>query len=251
MADQADKLAGFQPIQKTSVKDQTMAQLKHYIASGRIAPGERLPSERALAEALGVGRYSVREALKVLEAVGVVESRVGEGTFISDQPGARIGEIIGFSLGHQGGTIMEILDARKIIEIEAARAAAERATEEDLERMAAELDRMQAAADDFRAYLIADMNFHRHIGEASHNGIVARVVNNLIDLLEEVLKETRTDALPTQAESDRDLHHAVYKAIAQRQPDQAVLLMREHIQLTLEMWQTLISITAQAETPDT
>ncbi len=251
MTDQAGKLPGFKAIEKISVRDQTMAQIKQYIASGQVAPGNRLPSERALAEALGVGRYSVREALKVLEAVGVIESRVGEGTFISDQPGARIGEIIGFSLAHWGGTIMEILDARKIIEIEAARAAAERATEQDLKRMAAELEHMQVAVDDFRQYLIADMNFHRCVGEASHNGIVSSVVNNLIDMLEEVLKETHIDELPTQAESDRDLHVAIYDAIAQRQADLAVALMREHIQLTLEMWQTLISLTHQANSSDT
>lgn len=250
MTDHANKLAGFKTIERISVRDQTIDQIKNYIASGQVAPGERLPSERALAEALGVGRYSVREALKVLEAIGVVESRIGEGTFVGDQPGARIGEIIGFSLSRWGGTIMEILDARRIIEIEAARTAAERATPEDLKRMAAELERMQAPASDFRTYLIADMNFHRRVGEASHNQIVARVVSNLIDMLEEVLKETHIDELPTQAESDRDLHAAIYEAIAHGQPDRAVSLMREHLHLTLEIWQTLISLTQQANSSE-
>ena len=65
-------MSGLRTIEKASVKDQTLEQLKNYILSGVVQLGERLPSERALADALGVGRYSVREALKVLEAVGLV-----------------------------------------------------------------------------------------------------------------------------------------------------------------------------------
>ena len=121
-------ISGLKAIEKASVKDQTLEQLKNYILSGAVPLGERLPSERALADALGVGRYSVREALKVLEAVGLLESRVGEGTFLTTNTGASFGRILGLSLATWGGTIIELLDARKMIEVEAARAAAERAT---------------------------------------------------------------------------------------------------------------------------
>ena len=92
------RLSGLKTIEKVSVKDQTLEQLKKYILSGVVQLGERLPSERALADTLGVGRYSVREALKVLEAVGLVQSRVGEGTFLTTKTGASFGQILGLSL---------------------------------------------------------------------------------------------------------------------------------------------------------
>ena len=98
----APSMAGLETIKRVSVKDQTLEQLKNYILSGVVPLGERLPSERALADALGVGRYSVREALKVLQAVGLVESRVGEGAFLTANTGASFGRILGLSLATLG-----------------------------------------------------------------------------------------------------------------------------------------------------
>ena len=239
-------IAGLQTIEKTSVKEQTLEQLKKYILSGVLRLGERLPSERALAEALGVGRYSVREALKVLEAVGLVESRVGEGTFLTIKTGASFGRILGLRLATWGGTMIEILDARKMLEVEAARAAAERATPPQLARIEKELAAMRANMGCARAYLVADMNFHRRIGEASHNAIISQFVGNLIDLLEEVLQETHSDSLPAQAEGG-GTHQAIYRAIANGDAAAAANLMRSHIQFSSEVWQTVISLTVGAK----
>ena len=239
-------ISGLKTIEKVSVKDQTLEQLKQYILSGAVPLGERLPSERALADALGVGRYSVREALKVLEAVGLVESRIGEGAFLTNNTGASFGRILGLSLAAWGGTIIELLDARKMIEAEAARAAAERASVGQIERIKAELDAMRANMDRARAYLKADMNFHRRIGQASHNAIISQFVSNLIDLLEEALKETHSDSLPAQAEGG-GTHQAIFDAIARGDADAAGNLMREHIQFSSEVWQTVISLTADTD----
>lgn len=239
-------ISGLKTIEKASVKDQTLEQLKNYILSGVVPLGERLPSERALADALGVGRYSVREALKVLEAVGLLESRVGEGTFLTTNTGASFGRILGLSLATWGGTIIELLDARKMIEAEAARAAAERASAEQIVQIKTELDAMHANMDRVRAYLKADMNFHRRIGEASQNAIISQFVGNLIDLLEEVLKETHSDSLPAQAEGG-GTHQAIFDAIVSGDADAAGDLMRDHIQFSSEVWQTVISLTADTD----
>src|SRR6516225_4008357 len=85
-------------IERSSIKELALDQLKRYIGSGRLKPGERLPSERDLAETLGVGRSSIREALKIFEAVGLVESRIGEGTFVTAQAGVSFGRTIGLTL---------------------------------------------------------------------------------------------------------------------------------------------------------
>lgn len=238
-------MSGLKTIKKVSVKDQTLEQLKNYILSGVVQLGERLPSERALADALGVGRYSVREALKVLEAVGLVQSRVGEGTFLTTNTGASFGRILGLSLATWGGTIIEILDAREMIEAEAARAAAARATPAQLARIEYELETMRHAAQ-VREYLKADMNFHRRIGDASQNIIISQFVNNLIDLLEEALQETQSDSLPRQAEGGGS-HQEIYEALAAGEAGAAGELMRSHIHFSAEVWQTVISLTAKAD----
>ena len=244
MKSAAPSLTGLTTVVKASVKDQTLEQLKKYILSGVLRPGERLPSERALAEALGVGRYSVREALKVLQAVGLVEPRIGEGTFLTANTGASFGRILGLSLATWGGTIMELLDARKMIEVESARAAAQRATPQQLARIERELQRMQDNMRCAPTYLKADMNFHRRIGEASQNAIISQFVCNLIDLLEEALGETHSDSLPALAEGG-STHLDIYTAIARRDYQAASDLMRQHIQFSSEVWQTVISLTAE------
>ena len=238
-------ISGLKTIEKSSVKDQTLEQLKNYILSGAVPLGERLPSERALADALGVGRYSVREALKVLQAVGLVESRIGEGAFLTNNTGASFGRILGLSLATWGGTMMELFDARKMIEVEAARAAAQRATPAELNAIEAELRAMRANMDRAGAYLVADFNFHRRIGMASHNTIIGQFVVNVIDLLEAVMKETHSDSLPAQAEGG-GTHQAIFDAIARGDADRAGDLMRQHIQFSSEVWQTVISLTAEA-----
>src|SRR5438067_827628 len=137
------KPADIDSFQSAKIKDLALAQLKRFIVSGAVQPGQRLPPERELAEKLGVGRNSIREALKVLEAVGLIESRVGDGTFVTAQTGASIGRTIGFSLAMWGGTIVEILDARRMIEVEAACAAAQHIDSQELAALETELLRME------------------------------------------------------------------------------------------------------------
>lgn len=233
------------PIARISVKEQVLQQLKQYIVSGDVLPGEKLPSERELAERLAIGRTSVREALKVLEAIGLVEARIGDGTFITANVGASLGRTIGLSLMTWGGAIVEILEARRLIESEAARVAAGRATEVDLTAIGAELETM-ARATDFQTYLKADMQFHRAVGQATHNTIVIQIINNLLDLLEEVLREAHGDELMTSAEGN-STHRAVFTALQARDPAGAATAMDQHIAFATELWQAIISLSTVAK----
>jgi len=239
----APLLDGLTRIERTSIKELALEQLRRYIQSGAIKPGERLPAERVLSERLGVGRSSVREALKVLEAIGLIESRVGEGTFLVEQSGATIGRTIGLSLATWGGAIVEIIAARSMLEVEAARAAAERATAAEIQAMEAELARMEASHADFPAYLAADMHFHRLIGRATHNAIVAQITDTLISMLEEALREGHADQLPMFAEGSAT-HREVFDAIARHDGTAAADGMRRHLEFTSELWQTVVSLGA-------
>ncbi len=248
VSDTQGNIEGLERINRTSVRDQTLEQLKNFIVSGELGPDGRLPSERALSEALGVGRYSVREAITILEAVGLLESRPGDGTFLARRTGEQFGRILGMGLAAWGGPIIEILDARGIIEVEAARAAAERAREEDLGLMRQELERMQRGVQqhDIRQYLAGDMEFHRRVAQASQNAIIWQFVSNLTDLLEEVLQEAKFDEMPAQAEGGAS-HQDIYRAIANGDSQAAASAMRQHIRFTTEVWQTMVSLTAGKE----
>lgn len=238
--------AGLNRIDRTSIKDLALEQLKRYIMSGAVQPGQRLPSERDLAERLGVGRSSVREALKVLEAVGLIETRVGDGTYIVEQTGANIARVIGLSLATWGGAIVELLEARRIIEPAAAQFAATRATDADLTALGAALQAMEAA-DTFPTYLAADMQFHRLVAQATHNTLVARLIANLIDMLEETLRAAHGDELSTAAEGD-GTHREVLAAIERHDGTGAADAMLRHLQFSTELWQAVVSLgTATAD----
>jgi GntR family transcriptional repressor for pyruvate dehydrogenase complex len=233
------------PIARASVKDQALDQLKRFIASGAIDAGGRLPSERELARQLGVGRNSVREAMKILEALGIVESRIGEGTFIVEATGASIGRTIGFALATWGGALVELLQARQMIEPEAARFAARHATADDLAAILAEVERMAEADDDAYGYLAADMRFHRLVAAATHNGVVAALVANLIDAVEEVLRELRADQIAAVAEGTAT-HRDIFAALAARDVEAASRGMRDHLQFSTDLWTAVASLTARA-----
>ncbi len=231
---------GLNRIDRTSIKDLALEQLQRYIMSGTVRPGQRLPSERDLAERLGVGRSSVREALKVLEAVGLIETRVGDGTYIVEQTGANIARMIGLSLAAWGGAIVELLEARQIIEPAAAHAAAAHATAEDLAALGEALQAMEAA-DTFATYLAADMHFHRLVALATHNVIVARLIANLIDMLEETLLAAHGDELSTAAEGN-GTHREVLAAIKRRDGAGAADAMLGHLHFSTELWQAVVSL---------
>jgi GntR family transcriptional repressor for pyruvate dehydrogenase complex len=226
------------------IRDFALNRIKDYITSGAVGPGQRLPSERELAEELGIGRNSLREALKVLEAVGLVESRVGDGTYITDQAAASIGRTLGMALAVWGGAIVEIIEARRMIEVSAAPVAAEKATASDLAALETALNRMDAMRrEDVRGYFAADMEFHRVVARATQNAIVSRIVGDLIDLLERVLHQASVDQLP-MIEEGSGTHRAVYDAIVRRDPAAAASAMRDHLQFSTELWKAVVSLVA-------
>jgi DNA-binding FadR family transcriptional regulator len=247
-----DAIADFTRIDRINIKDATLDQLKRYILSSGAKAGARLPSERDLAERLGVGRSSVREALKVLEAVGLVEIRYGDGAYVAAQAGARFGHTIGLSLAAWGGTLIEIMDARRMTEVSATRFAAERATDEDIARLKHEVALMESTHEAKpQEYLAADMRFHRLVGQATHNAIIQQITDNLISMLESVLSEM--NKLPNYVTNEGEAtHRRILEAIEAHAPDKATDLMRIHLKESSDIWQAVVSLgAAQSVQPKT
>jgi GntR family transcriptional repressor for pyruvate dehydrogenase complex len=209
--------------------DQVVAFVRDLIERGRVRPGDRLPAERDLASQIGVSRPSVRAGLHALAAMGVVRSRHGSGTYIQDGPPALGSEPLGFLAALHGFTTQEMNEARQILEVGGSGLAAERATAEEVTTLADEVAGMFAALDDPHVFLVHDINFHRGVAAASHNPVIASIVEMVSALYYERRRET------VQRASDRDLrdaahaHRRIYLAIKARDVEEARRAMSEHL----------------------
>ena len=149
--------------------DQAIAKIKQLISSGEFTAGARLPTERELTQQFGVSRSSLREAVRALALVGVLESRVGDGTYVTTLEPELLLTGVGFVSDLIGGaSLLELHQVRRILEPEATRLATPRLTDEDFERLAACLQRMESA-DGVPAFIEADTAFHKVILDACGN----------------------------------------------------------------------------------
>jgi GntR family transcriptional repressor for pyruvate dehydrogenase complex len=160
-------------------------KLLDYLLSGAIQPGTKIPSERQLADGLGVGRSAVREAVKSLSLLGLLDVRQGDGTYLTRSGSDLLPRVIDLGLLLEEPRIMDLVEARAEIEILVAGLAAARADNSDIAALRARLEAMKAAnaATDVEAYVEADIGFHMAIAEASGNTIFVNLLRSLRSLL--------------------------------------------------------------------
>lgn len=208
--------------------DQVVKQIRELIESGELRPGDRLPSERTLADRLGVSRPSVRTGLRILSAMGVLQSRHGSGTFMSSGPPAE-SQLLPLLAALHGFSPDAMFEARRILEVSLAGLAAERATDEHLALMAEAVADTYASLNDPKSYLVYDMQFHRAVALASGNPIVA----TLMDMVTAALYEMKVQSIQhaTHMEESAAMHRKIYQAIRARKPDAAREAMRRHLEL--------------------
>jgi GntR family transcriptional repressor for pyruvate dehydrogenase complex len=190
-------------------------------------PGDRLPAERELAQAFSVGRSAVREAIRALESLGVVEARAGEGTFVAALSGNQGRDPITGSLFQTWNTQRNLFEVRQVLEPGLAALAARRARPDQIAKMRAILDDQKGKVQARESYMKEDTAFHYLVAEASGNAILLRVADSLMELLQETRDASRKiEARP--AHSLRQ-HQAILQAIEARNPLVAERRMREHI----------------------
>ncbi|MFQ5879616.1 MAG: FadR/GntR family transcriptional regulator [Dehalococcoidia bacterium] len=172
-----------EPVRRAKVYQDVGDQLRRLIVGGRLRVGERLPSERELAQQLGVSRASVREAIRSLQEVGLLESRQGEGTFVREVDLERLREVFPSLLITQRGLIQELFEVRKIWEPAVAAYAAQRATAEDVATMTEILRRQEEKLGRGLMAIEEDSAFHYTVAAAAGNSIIVRVMDALMGLL--------------------------------------------------------------------
>ena len=171
-----------QPIKSTKIYLNIVEQIKKMIVDGKLKAGDRLPSERELADSLTVSRTSVREALRILESMGLVECRSGDGNFVREITLDSLTKSIAWKIPLIKGAVLELYEARKIIEPGIVRLAAERATEEDILSMESIIEKQKSLVEEGESICNVDDEFHRSIAEASGNKMIVKIINILIDL---------------------------------------------------------------------
>ncbi len=207
------------PIERTTVVDEIVKRLESLIRERRLKPGDKLPSERELMHQLGVGRSSLREAIKALRAIGVIEVSVGEGMFVGRGQTSLLSKPLAWGLLLSERSVEEVIEARICVESKLAALAAERATDDEIAAIGDCLAALRASMHDAEEYGRRDFEFHMAIARAGHNQILANVVESLRQILYMWMVEVFA-ALPDRADSIAD-HEAMYEAIRARDPDKA------------------------------
>lgn len=215
------------PVSRQSLPDELAQRVRQVIQGGGYRPGDRLPSITRMARQFGVSHATLREALRKLETLGIVEIRHGAGVFAGrDENALLIGNPV-FAGGITRKLLLDVVDARATIEVKAAELAAEHATDAHLQRMRGLLADAERGLDDRRAVSDANRAFHREIAAASGNP----VLRELLDALGNVFQEEQRFVNATHAARERfhREHLEILDALERRRPALAARRMQSHL----------------------
>lgn len=212
----------FQSVKRERVSVSTVKQVVALVGSGRLPPGTRLPSEREMMELLGVSRNSYREAVRVLETMGVLRVEAGRGTWVNERPYSTASSANSVWLAAHEKDVADLLDVRALLEPRAAALAAARGGDIQRAHIAERMKDIQHAASggDIEQVLTADTAFHNAIAEASGN----RALSDVLAGLYESLRETRRNmmgSIPGHLRRQIDDHEPIVEAIVSRDPEAA------------------------------
>lgn len=219
----------FGVFERDVLPERIAARLISLIREQQLRPGDRLPPERDLAAAMHVSRASLREALRGLAMVNVVEIRHGSGTYVSALETDLLIEHLDFVFALNDATFAEALEARQMLEPQLAAAAALNASDEELAQLRDLLARADDSVDDADQFLHADLALHELITQAAHNQILARFMASLTRL--GMASRTRTSRLPGVRRASLEGHARIVAALLRRDAAEAADAMRCHLSI--------------------
>jgi GntR family transcriptional repressor for pyruvate dehydrogenase complex len=203
------------------------------VVSGGMSAGERLPPERELCARLDVSRTVVREALNLLEARGLISIEHGRGAVVSGGNTDAVRDTLALVLRVRPKALWELLEMRRILEVEIAGLAAERATEEDINAMRDQLERMLASVDAPEGYVDADVEFHTLLARAARNGVLLTMLEPVVDLLR-ASRRVSASRRPGSALRAVGEHEEILRRVVAGDAEGARREMRAHLAKTAE-----------------
>lgn len=222
-----DQFARIEQAPREPLSAEVAKALLEAVFSGQILPGTRMPSERQLAESFGVGRFVVREALKSLGLLGLLEVRQGDGTYVRPPDSSLLPRVVewGLLVGEQRTS--DLVETRKHLEPVTARLAAERRSEADLVAIRSHLDGMRDAGDT-ESFVDADVAFHLGIAAATDNIVLSNMLTSIASLLKVWIRNV-VDAAESREPSYLE-HVPIFEAIKVRDGDAAAEAMAAHME---------------------
>lgn len=225
----------YNPIQSVKAFELVAEQIEKRILDGELRSGDRLPTEREMAEQFRVSRTAVREAMKILSQKGLVDMRPGRGTIVIDGANEAmqhsIGLVMKLKLGEVGGSD-NLVEVRGILETEIAALAAARATEKEIAAMQEAVDEMDDSLEDADAFIAADNRFHEALAQATQNTLILILVRSIVNPLSEQRKQIfNVEGGPQRGQ----IHHRrILESVIQRDPEAARAAMHSHLRQVRE-----------------
>jgi GntR family transcriptional repressor for pyruvate dehydrogenase complex len=221
----------FTRVTRLSLSDHIVEQIAELIARGALKPGDRIPSEKQLCEKFGVGRTSVREALRSLSVMGVLESHMGDGTFVTGDASRFLERSFQWGLILNPKMVEDLIETRLMLESHNAQVAATKAGAEDLSRMEEHVRLMEASVNDPAQYLEHDLQFHLTIAQATQNSILQSLLSTTRGYLQAWMRETlaRPDQTEKRARLSIAEHKRILRALRNKDSEAARQAMSAHI----------------------
>jgi GntR family transcriptional repressor for pyruvate dehydrogenase complex len=225
----------FSTVMPRKIPDVVYKQLVSLIASGRLKPGEKLPSERDMAADMGVSRQSIREAINKAKTVGLIEVRQGGSTVVVSSVKEHLKTPLAIILEEQAEKIFEFLEIRRLFEGWCAEKAASSAKAADLRAMMEQLEQMSRLEPGGSGWEKADLGFHSAIAAASHNLIAVHIMEGLKSSFNSYFKAKKFALGPERKDLLYHQHAGIFEAIKERNAEHAKAQMLEHLEYVEEV----------------
>lgn len=216
-------------VRQPNLSDQVAEQMQELIVQGRLRPGERLPSERELADRFGVSRTVIREAVRSLMAKGLLEVHSGSGMIVCTPTASSIADHFDLllRLNSEGDPLEYIFDVRHVLEVEIAGRAAQQATETDIREMEHHLQQMADNLNDLEQAAAADVEFHAALARATQNPLFAI----LLDSISEIMLEVRRLGFTLSGAPQKILeeHARILQSVKRGDVEASQIAMSEHL----------------------
>ncbi len=227
----------FEPVRPRRVSDQIFERIRDHIFRGQLMPGQRVPGERQLAESFGVSRPTIREAMHKLLDRGLIEHHRGVGAFVRQADPGKESPPFMRLFGEPKPNLRDLIEVRLYLECSGVRYAAERADQDDIGLLEANLRRMKQLQEKGDPAIDEDTSFHMNIAFATHNEVHIHLMRNFHNLLLYIMRELMNDwySLPGYDALSSRQHNEILDAIRRRDPDQAERVMHEQISTLLKL----------------
>ena len=217
------------PITPVRLHERVSDAIRQQIIRGDLKTGDRLPTENEIARTYGVSRNVVREAVRSLAKEGLLNVRQGSGTYVKDGIAQAFSEFFGLavSVGSGSQVFADIADIREIVEPGVAALAAQRARDEDIVRLRAEVEKMEVAIEDEEVFIMADHSFHLAIARATHNPFAEKLLEPIVGVL--FAQRSKAFYVLNSPKNAQEFHRQLLAAIEDRDAPTASRVMQNHL----------------------